>query len=166
LANLLIALIILLLAAGIYVALLIKNLQSQIKRLSYHLYFETTRKADLIPQFLDKTGQVFPAGRLKEIIDSRALSLKTESFGKEKKNQEEQLWRLFAQLLQEIHNRPELKSNLTLLALEKDLIEAEKRVAENQQTYNQTVNKYNKIVGNLFLKPVSILVKASRLETF
>ncbi len=166
LTNLLIALIILLLAAAVYVAILIKNLRTQIARLSYFLYFEITRKADLIPQFLDKTGQIFPPERFAEIIDLRGQTIKSTQLGTGKKALEDRLWLAFGQLINTIHQQPELKNNLALLALEKDLAEADRRVAEHQQVYNQTVNKYNKIVGNFLLKPVGLLVGAGKLETF
>jgi hypothetical protein len=166
LTNLFFALIILLLAAAIYIALTIKDLQLQLHRLSYELYFEATRQADLIPQFLVQFGGMVPRTDFGKVIDLRSRNLNCTVMGKEKQELEQAMWLEFNRLLDQAKKNPEYKNNLMLLALEKDLEDAAARLKDKKTVFNKTVEKYNKIVGNFLLKPVSMVIKAKIQESF
>ncbi len=166
LSNLLITLVILLLAASVFIILQLKNLQAQIEKLSYRLYFEMTRKSDLIPQFLGKMAAYLEGDRFGEIIKLRQQTMQINECGKTKKELENSLWEKFESLNKEVLKLSETKKDMLLLTLEKEKKEAENRVDKIQTTYNQQVQKYNAIAGNILVKPLRLLIKVRTFETF
>lgn len=166
LSNLIIGLVILFLAAGVYVGFQIKTLAAEIQIAAYKLCFELTRKDDLLPQFVEKLGQYLGRESFDELIKERAECLANEKIGLGKKVQEEKLWGTFEGLWQSAKAKPEVQKDAALMGLVKSLGEADGRIAEFTGAYNSLVKKYNGLAGNLLLKPVSLVVKAGKAEVY
>lgn len=163
--NLIIAAIILLLVAFVYIGFQIKNLAAEIETAAYKLYFELTRKDDLLPSLIEKLSQYVARDSFNEVIKERALSMSNSSIGNTKKAQEEKLWQSVGELW-ETATKSEAKKDVALIALSKNLKEADERIADNTKAYNSMVKKYNGLAGNLLLKPASLIVKAKKAEMY
>jgi len=166
LANILTALVILLVIAAVFTAAQIKLLRSKVARLSYSLYFEVTRKTDLIPQFVGKLASYMDLADWQKIIDWRDKSMSMAIGSTGKRKLEDDMWKQFSSLWQQAKKHPEVQKDFSILALEKEIRDADKRIEGISTVYNRIVNKYNGLVDNFLLKPVAFLVKAGRLENY
>jgi hypothetical protein len=69
-------------------------------------------------------------------------------------------------LWQNAQNKEEVRKDLVLTALQKDLNEADARIVGVRNAYNLTAKKYNNLAGNFLLKPVVLIIKAGKIESF
>jgi hypothetical protein len=166
LINLIIAAAILLIAAGTFLGFQMRNLAAESEKLAYKLYFELTRKADLLPQIVEKLSKYFGRESFDELIAARAATMAQTTFNADKKAKEEQLWSTFQGLWQNAQNKEEVRKDLVLTALQKDLNEADARIVGVRNAYNLTAKKYNNLAGNFLLKPVVLIIKAGKIESF
>jgi hypothetical protein len=166
LTNLLIALIILLVAAGFYLAYYLKSLRGEITGASAQLFFEVTQRDDLLPLYIESLAKYFLRDSFDELIKLRAESMQMKGFGAVKKAREEQIWKLFDGLVKSAANNTEIKKDVILSALNKDFKEINLRVIAQSNFYNKLVGRYNSLVGNPLLKPVSTMVSGAHFEKF
>lgn len=163
LVNLALALIILLLIGGVFVVYHLKAMRSQLKTAAYKLYFESTRKADLLPQAITRLKEHAPEFGFEELIALRRESLSITDFGSKKKQMEEALWTLFQQIWAESKHWPGVKTDHLLAALDTDLEAADERIEQMKESYNKLVTKNNSFAGNIFLKPAALIAGAKVL---
>ncbi len=164
--NLIAAAIILLIVALVYIGFQIKSLSAEIQVAAYKLYFELTAKDDLLPQLVEKLSNYVDRGKFAEIIQRRHFALAKTQIGAEKKHIEEQLWESFDFLWKAVSAQTDLQKDVGLMALTKNLKEADQRIEENSKAYNSLVKKYNRLAGNFLLFPVKLLVKAKKVEAY
>lgn len=160
------ALITLIAMVGIFLGLQMRSMQTRLDLLAYRLYFEVTRKADLLPGLIEKVAPVLGKERLSPLIAARAASAANNHFNADKSLQEETLWRLFDEIWREVMQNPVLQKDLVLVALKRDLSDADQRIEIIRNSYNQLVQHYNNLVGNPLLMWVSRVVKAKPANTF
>ncbi|MCC6643397.1 LemA family protein [Candidatus Peregrinibacteria bacterium] len=161
--NLIVAAVILFLVACVYLVNLLKNWKIEIEKAAYLLYFEVTRRSDLIPRLIEVMNNDASYGPL---IAARAKSMEMNSFGEEKKQAEINLWKMFDEQFKAAKVKADRTAGVQLSALEKDWKEANKKVESMSTQYNKVVGKYNRVAGSIVLKPLSLLVKAHKMPTF
>lgn len=166
LLSLIFGIIILLLVGGVYVGFQIKTLAAEIEIAAYKLYFELTRKDDLLPALIEKMSAYVGRESFSELIKQRAESMANSKMGVNKKAQEEKIWATFGALWQTAIAKPEVQKDVSVMALAKNMAEADVRIAENSAAYNSMVKKYNGLAGNFLLKPVSLMVRAKKAELY
>lgn len=164
--NLLVALIILLVAAGFYLAYYLKSLRGEIANASYQLYFEVTKRGDLLPLYIESWAKYFSRDSFDELIKLRSESMQMNGFGTAKKAKEEQIWKLFDGLIASAAGNAEIKKDVILSALNKDFKEINQRVTVQSNLYNKLVDRYNSLDKNPLLKPVSMMVSRVHFERF
>lgn len=155
--NLVLALIILILIGGVFVVFELKSLRLQIRERAYKLYFETTRKADLLPRAINRLRVHAPNFDFGPLIGLRRDSLSKTVFSPEKKALEDALWTLFQEINLQSRTWPGVKNDHLLSALETDLKAADERVEAMKISYNKMVARNNKLAGNLLLKPAAMI---------
>lgn len=164
--NLVLALIILLLISGVFVVYQLKAMRVQLSTASYKLYFETTRKADLLPQAVTRLQEHSPDFSFDDLIVLRQESLNIKKFDRQKKEAEDRLWALFNQIWEESRKWPGVKTDHLLSALETDLSAADERIEEMKIGYNRLVVKNNNLAGNILLKPAALIAGAKVLVSY
>lgn len=155
-----------LLVVSVYLFLQMKNMRDKLNDFSYKLYFELTRKSDIIPLFIDKLRSHDLEYGFEDIISLRQQTVKLTKLGKRKKDIETSLWKTFLGVWDDAKKTAVVKNDHYLLSLETDLEEADGRISEFLETYNNYVKKYNALVGNFILKPIALLAKSSKAELF
>jgi hypothetical protein len=164
--NLIIAAVILLLVAAVFIGYQMKSLGAELKMVAYKFYFELTRKADLLPQVIEKLSAYVGRENLAELIQARSATMAISEITSDKKIKEEQLWSIFQTVWQNAQGQEAAQKDLVLTALRKDLAEADLRVGEMRDAYNLMVKKYNRLAGNFLLKPIGLIVKAKKAQSF
>lgn len=164
--NLLIGLILLLVAAGFYLAYYLKSLHGEITLASNNLFFEITRRSDLLPLYIESWAKCFSKESFNDLIKLRAESMQMKGFDGAKKAKEEQIWKLFNGLMKSALDNTEIKKDAILSALNKDFKEINQRVEAQANFYNKLVERYNSLDRNPLLKPVSMMVSRNHFEKF
>ncbi len=164
--SLVAALAILLIVLSIFLGLQIKSMKARLDKLSYKLYFELTRKGDILPLFVDKLRALSVEDGLSEIVELRHQSVSITKLNAKKREFETSLWEKFGEVWGSAKSTTAVKNNHHLLALETDLDEADSRINEVKDVYNKYVKKYNSLAGNFLLKPIALIVKSKKAEIF
>lgn len=164
--NLIIAAVILLLIAAVFIGYQMKSLRVELEMVAYKFYFELTRKADLLPQFVEKLSTYVSREQFVPLIQARAATMAVSEFNEDKKAKEENLWSIFQSIWQTAQNQEAVQKDLVLTALRKDMAEADLRVEEMRDAYNLIVKKYNSLAGNFLLFPIRLIVKAKKAQSF
>ena len=166
LSNLIIALIVLLAMLCVYLVYLMKSRREDAEKGAYFLYFEMTRRTDLIPHFIELARTENLNLDFAGLIENRAKTMGLEQFDVAKKIQEETLWNNFNDVLAQMKTAMSKNGQIQVAALEKDWREATSRVNNMIAQYNHLVGKYNKLANNIILKPLSLIVKAHKMPSF
>lgn len=166
LSNLVIAIVVLLAMLAVYLTYLIRARREDAEKGAYFLYFEMTRRADLIPHFIELAQSEHLTVDFSTLIENRAKSMNLEQFDQAKKTAEETLWKNFDEILAQIKTAISKNGQIQAAALEKDWREATSRVNNMIAQYNRLVEKYNKLSNNIILKPLSLIVKAHKMPSF
>ena len=166
LSNLAIALVVLLAMLAVYITYLIRARQEDAEKGAYFLYFEMTRRADLIPHFIELAKAEHLTVDFTTLIEKRSATMGIENFDQNKKTAEEILWKNFDETLAQIKTAISKNGQIQVAALEKDWREATSRVNNMIAQYNRLVEKYNKLANNVVLKPLSLIVKARKMPIF
>lgn len=166
LSNLLIALVVLLAMLSVYMTYLIRARREDAEKGAYFLYFEMTRRADLIPHFIELAKAEHLTVDFSTLIENRSKTMIIEIFDQSKKTAEETLWKNFDEMLTQMKATISKNGQIQVAALEKDWREATSRVNNMIAQYNRLVEKYNRLANNIVLKPLSLIVKARKMPTF
>lgn len=164
--NLIIALAVLLAMLCVYIVYLIRSRREDAEKAAYFLYFEMVRRSDLIPHFIELAKTENLSLDFAGLIEKRAKTMGLEQFDQSKKTQEESLWNNFNDILTQMKTTMSKNGQIQVAALEKDWREATSRVNNMTAQYNRLVEKYNKLANNIILKPLSLIVKASKMPSF
>lgn len=164
--NLLAALIILLILVGSFAVFTLKKMTDTIARANYNLYFEITRKSDLLPMYIELLGKYFDKSSFKELISLRSETMKLRICNGEKRAVENKLWTDFDDVMKSANAKSEVAKDLQLIALNKDLAEVDMITKNSTDIYNKLVKKYNFWVNFLPLKPLTLLFKLKKTESY
>lgn len=164
--NLLAALIILLILVGSFAIFTLRKMAFTIARANYNLYFEITRKSDLLPMYIELFSKFFDKSSFKDLIKLRSQTMQLRNCNGEKRAMEDKLWAGFDDIMKSANANNQVAKDLQLIALNKDLLEANLTVQNSAEIYNKLVKKYNFWVNFLPLKPLTILFKLKKAESY
>lgn len=166
LLSLIIGGVILIIAVVSFVVFSLKKLEGTIARAADALYFETTRKSDLLPMYIELLSKYFSRNSFKELIEERSQSMHVLDFGADKKQLEVKLWMTFEDIIKSAGENQEVAKDLQLVALNKDLNEAKARVETTTEIYNKLVKTHNQWAGFFLLKPLTSAFKLKKFESY
>lgn len=166
LSSLIIDLLILLLAAGVYLAFYLNNLAKETSKEANKLSFETIRRADLLPLLIESLKKYFSEESFSTLIELRNKAIKADLMKGEKAQAEQLLLLEIQRVLEMTEGIVAAKQDLQLAAFKKDFAEADNKVNQLAINYNNLVKRYNSFNSNLLFKPVSLLIKANKINSF
>jgi hypothetical protein len=166
LLSLLATVIILTVLAHVYFYFYLKTLRRQLDSQTYQLYFAATGKADLLPLAIERLKVHDPSYSFAGLIEARAATLSRSTFDEEKRRLEDALWQKYQALEDESESWPGVKQDHLLSAVGKQLKEAELNLERERENYNRLTGRYNKIAGNLLLKPAALAAGARKRTLF
>jgi len=166
LLSLLATVIILTVLAHVYFYFYLKTLRRQLDSQTYQLYFAATGKADLLPLAIERLKVHDPSYSFAGLIEARAATLSRSTFDEEKRRLEDALWQKYQALEDESESWPGVKQDHLLSAVGRQLKEAELSMERERENYNLLTGRYNKIAGNLLLKPAALAAGARKRPLF
>ncbi|MCC7432081.1 LemA family protein [Candidatus Peregrinibacteria bacterium] len=164
--NLLVALIIMLIVVGSFTIFSLQKMAATIAKANYNLYFEITRRSDLLPIYIELFSKFFDKSSFKGLIDLRGKTMQLRVCDQEKRAMEDKLWAGFDDIMKSANANNQVAKDLQLIALNKDLLEANLTVQNSAEIYNKLVKKYNFWVNFLPLKPLTLLFKLKKAESY
>jgi hypothetical protein len=164
--SLLVTVLLLLLVAYIYVFFHLRTLREALETLAYRLYFETTRKADLLPLAIERLRTHNGEYSFEGIIEARRATLAQNRIGSGKRRLEETLWQNYGTIQKESLAWPGVKQDHLLAAVNRRLKEADLDVERARENYNRLAGRYNKLAGNWLFKPAALAAGAGKRELF
>ncbi len=160
--NIAIALTILVFVLFIYLVFSTKNQLVDIKIAAYKLYFELTRKDDLLPLLIERLSGYANKEFFNDLIENRANTAKITTINSDKKTMEDDLWLLFEDKLQSVSKQADITKDINIKSLLEETKKADQRINEAIDFYNSLVKRVNK----LLIFPITLLVNNTKIQLY
>lgn len=160
--NIVIALIILVFVLFVYLVFSVKNQLLEIKVAAYKLYFELTRKDDLLPLLIEKLSVYAGRDFFNDLIENRSNTAKITIINSNKKTMEDDLWLLFENKLQSISKQADITKDINIKYLLEETKKADQKINEAMDFYNSLAKRVNK----LLVFPITLLVNNTKIQLY